>query len=246
NIGTRTGSVLDEKLLAEPLRQPLAHQACRDVGCASGWKSDDDVHRAGRISSRPCDAREGLDRSSARSPIQKATTGDLLSRRHLRRTGRPRRSVETFHLSPLLPFRPFPKVLSARGLCLSLCTLKCYIMVTSVGRRRSVAFCSKTTDFGVTRAQAASAGRSAPQLKSAQKPPTAVDAPHERRGACRRACRWAAVHHRPGHRPDLFVGIALLQLSFDRRSHEKRPRLVQARHLRRGYNWAPAFRSRGL
>src|SRR2546430_17017579 len=52
NIGASTRPVLNHELLVEPLRQPLADQACHDVGATSGGKSDDDAHRPAWIGLR--------------------------------------------------------------------------------------------------------------------------------------------------------------------------------------------------
>jgi len=49
DVGTRARPVLNDEGLAEPFRQPLAHQACGDVGRAAGRESDDQPHRARRI-----------------------------------------------------------------------------------------------------------------------------------------------------------------------------------------------------
>src|SRR5262252_5985543 len=57
DIAGSSWSVLDDELLAEPLRQPLSYQACHDVGATGGGKSDDDAHRPRRIGLRPCDTR---------------------------------------------------------------------------------------------------------------------------------------------------------------------------------------------
>ncbi len=54
--------VLDDEGLAEPLRQPLAHQTCDDVARAAGGKTDDDAHRPRRIGLRPRDARQSRER----------------------------------------------------------------------------------------------------------------------------------------------------------------------------------------
>src|SRR5262245_15338587 len=49
DIAAGTRPALDDELLAEPLREPLADQASDDVGAAAGRKADDDAHRPGRI-----------------------------------------------------------------------------------------------------------------------------------------------------------------------------------------------------
>src|SRR5262245_46702816 len=45
NISTGTGPVLDDKWLAEPLRQPLPNQAPNDIRPAAGDNADDHSHR---------------------------------------------------------------------------------------------------------------------------------------------------------------------------------------------------------
>ena len=52
DIVARSRLVLDDELLAEPLRQPLPHDARRDVGGAAGGIGDDPAHRPGRIIER--------------------------------------------------------------------------------------------------------------------------------------------------------------------------------------------------
>src|SRR6266849_2060212 len=49
DIASGTRSVLDDELLAEPLRQPLAHQTRNDVAPAAGRPADNDAHRPRRI-----------------------------------------------------------------------------------------------------------------------------------------------------------------------------------------------------
>src|SRR5262249_19883515 len=75
DIGASTRSVLDDELLAEPLRQPLADQACHNVGATSGGKSDNDAHRPRRIRSRPRNARHCRQRGSARGQMEKTSAG---------------------------------------------------------------------------------------------------------------------------------------------------------------------------
>src|SRR5262249_30436724 len=67
--------VLDDELLAEALRQPLAHQAREDVSRAAWSNADDDMHRLRRIGLRPSQARNGRQRSSARNQMQKISAG---------------------------------------------------------------------------------------------------------------------------------------------------------------------------
>ena len=58
DIGAGAWTVLNEKLLAEALRQPLADQTRGDVVCATGRNGDDDTHRPRRIGLRPRNARQ--------------------------------------------------------------------------------------------------------------------------------------------------------------------------------------------
>jgi hypothetical protein len=44
DVATGTRPVLDDQLLAEPLRQPLADEACADVGWTSGRITDEQEH----------------------------------------------------------------------------------------------------------------------------------------------------------------------------------------------------------
>src|SRR5262249_57956076 len=67
----RASLILDDKLLTEPLRQPLSYQACHDVSGTSGGKSDNDAHRPRRIAFRPSDPRHGWQRRSAGGQMQK-------------------------------------------------------------------------------------------------------------------------------------------------------------------------------
>ena len=43
-IATSAQLVLDDEWLAEPLRQPLTHQASENVGVAAGREADDNPH----------------------------------------------------------------------------------------------------------------------------------------------------------------------------------------------------------
>jgi hypothetical protein len=45
DIAASTPPVLDDEWLAQPLRQPLSHQACRYVGRAARRIADDDAYR---------------------------------------------------------------------------------------------------------------------------------------------------------------------------------------------------------
>src|SRR5262249_37310387 len=75
DVAAGTWPVFDDKLLTEPLRQPLTDQACRDVECTGRSKRDNDVHRPRRISLRPRDARDGRQRGSACGQMQKISAG---------------------------------------------------------------------------------------------------------------------------------------------------------------------------
>ena len=45
DISTGARPVLDDKLLAKSLREPLTDQASDDVDAAAGWNADDNAHR---------------------------------------------------------------------------------------------------------------------------------------------------------------------------------------------------------
>jgi hypothetical protein len=62
-------------LLAEPLRQLLSDQTSNGIGRAAWRVANDDLHRPRRIGLRPCDARHGRQRSSARRQMQKFAAG---------------------------------------------------------------------------------------------------------------------------------------------------------------------------
>jgi hypothetical protein len=74
DIGAGARPVLDDELLAKPLRQRLTQEACDDVGCAAGGEADDDAHRARRIGLRPSDMRHGRERGSACGLMKKLST----------------------------------------------------------------------------------------------------------------------------------------------------------------------------
>jgi hypothetical protein len=67
--------VLDKEWLAEPLREPLTHQARDYVDTAARGKADEGAHRLGRIGLRPRDPRDGRQRGSARGQMQKFAAG---------------------------------------------------------------------------------------------------------------------------------------------------------------------------
>src|SRR5258707_14801631 len=70
------GTVLDEELLTEPLRQQLTNEARSNVVRATGCKWDKDAHRPRRISLRPCDLRHDRQRGSARGWRQKISAAE--------------------------------------------------------------------------------------------------------------------------------------------------------------------------
>src|SRR5260370_1892351 len=74
DISAGTRPVLDNELLAEPLREPLPYQACHDVGATSGGKSDNDAHRPRRRGLRPPKPRDGREPGRARCHTQKSST----------------------------------------------------------------------------------------------------------------------------------------------------------------------------
>ena len=65
--------VLDQDRLAEPLGEPLRHQAGEDVGAAAGSEADDDADRLRRISLRGSGARDRRQRGGAGGELQKST-----------------------------------------------------------------------------------------------------------------------------------------------------------------------------
>ena len=70
----RPRPVVDDELLAQPLRQILAHDARHNVGRAPGGKRHDPAHWLRRIGLRPRDARDDRERSSACCYMQKLST----------------------------------------------------------------------------------------------------------------------------------------------------------------------------
>ena len=75
NIAAGSRPVLDDKLLAETLRQPLADQTSDDVGRSAGGKWDDDAHRPRRIGFRPRDAGCGRQGGGAGGQMQESAAG---------------------------------------------------------------------------------------------------------------------------------------------------------------------------
>src|SRR5215470_13901730 len=75
DIAAATRPAVDNKLLSEPLRQPLSDQARRDVGRSGGRDRHDQTHRPCRIGLRASDAGAGRQRGSACGQMQKLTAG---------------------------------------------------------------------------------------------------------------------------------------------------------------------------
>ena len=75
NIGAGTGPVLDDKLLSEPFRQPLTHQARGQVAGASGGIADDDAHWSRRVGFRPRHPRPDRKRGNAGGQMHKCSVG---------------------------------------------------------------------------------------------------------------------------------------------------------------------------
>src|SRR6266852_5309560 len=73
DIGPRARPVVDDEWLAEPLRQPLTHQAREDVLRAAGGTADDKTHQPRRIGLRPCDPRRDRESGGACCQMQKLT-----------------------------------------------------------------------------------------------------------------------------------------------------------------------------
>ena len=77
NIVAATRAVFYDELLAEPLRKPRSDEPRDNVGRAAGAGGGDDAHRPRRIGLRPCDARHGRQRGSARGQMQKLLGGEV-------------------------------------------------------------------------------------------------------------------------------------------------------------------------
>src|SRR5262249_35314565 len=75
NIASGARPVLDDEWLAKPVREPLTHQADKDVSCSAARKPDDQAHRPRRIGLRLRDPRHRWQRGSARGQMQKIAAG---------------------------------------------------------------------------------------------------------------------------------------------------------------------------
>ena len=74
NIAGGARPVVDNELLAEAVRKPLAHDARDDVGRIPGRKADDHAHGPRRISLRGGDARKSGRHGGARRQPQETTS----------------------------------------------------------------------------------------------------------------------------------------------------------------------------
>ena len=74
DVGAGSGAGLDQKLLAEPLGEPLPDHARNGVGRATGGVPDQNAYRLARIVVRRRDPREGRKRGSTRCQMQKKAT----------------------------------------------------------------------------------------------------------------------------------------------------------------------------
>jgi hypothetical protein len=72
DIAASPWPVIDDELLAEPLRQPLSHQACWNVGRTTCSTRNDQANRPPRIGLRLCDPRYGREGGSPRYQMQKS------------------------------------------------------------------------------------------------------------------------------------------------------------------------------
>src|SRR5215472_7079543 len=66
DVAAPARSVVDDKWLAQPFRQPLAHRACHGVGRPAGRKWHDPAHRPRRVGLRESDVRDDRQRGGAR------------------------------------------------------------------------------------------------------------------------------------------------------------------------------------
>src|SRR5262245_49136589 len=75
DITARAWPVLDDELLAEPLRQPLTDETRGDVGATGGGIADNQAHWPRRIGLRPRHMRHRRQRGSARGQMQEFAAG---------------------------------------------------------------------------------------------------------------------------------------------------------------------------
>jgi hypothetical protein len=77
DIAAGTRPVVDDELLAQPLRQPLTQHACHDVRRAAGRNLNDQAHWPRRIGLRPSGTRERRGHGDAHCPMQELAAGKL-------------------------------------------------------------------------------------------------------------------------------------------------------------------------
>ena len=75
NIAGGARPVLDDQLLAEPLRQPLTDQPCSEVDRSTCRERRDQPYRTRRIGLRRSEPRHRRQRGSTHCQVQKSTTG---------------------------------------------------------------------------------------------------------------------------------------------------------------------------
>src|SRR5262245_14256034 len=75
DIAARSRAVVNDELLAQPLRQPLTNDAPDDVDLATGLERHDQPHKLNRIGLRLCDSRHHRQRGSARYQMQEISAG---------------------------------------------------------------------------------------------------------------------------------------------------------------------------
>ena len=97
DVVSGSGLVLDDELLAEPLRQPLRDHARGDVGAAAGREWHDDAHRTRWIGLRHRDARQRRQRDRGCGEMQKLPARKC----HEARPGRSASAKPTSVLRPL-------------------------------------------------------------------------------------------------------------------------------------------------
>jgi hypothetical protein len=121
DIAAGAGSVVDDELLAEALRQPLADEARIDVVRPTGGEADDNTHRSRRIALRPSDPRHDRHSSRTRGQVQKPAAGKFhdgpLALPRKARSDCPTRRLEAASRAPTLwPRGSIPRP-TARARC---------------------------------------------------------------------------------------------------------------------------------
>src|SRR6516165_2738136 len=75
DIVAGTRPIIDDELLAEPLREPLSHQAREDIDRAARRGRRDQAHRPRRIDLPPCAPRDSRQRGCTCGQMQKISAG---------------------------------------------------------------------------------------------------------------------------------------------------------------------------